>query len=232
MTKLQAPILYSDRFGCDPKQQQTGNRPVGIAVAFAGSILAHVEDAASAAGRAQAKQFGQEVAAEPCKALEEGGCSSKGRRSIVGPGIQTTASAEHAASRRRHSRLQLWDSGRCDCRGVADEAVRCGARRTLSFACAVVAASLLSALILTSMWFDLAWRSERSLALFIPQNTMQTGLWAGLAIIVLYNSAQTARIRQGVKQAQMNRVQIERGVLEARLDAVRKQIDGPALFRE
>jgi hypothetical protein len=37
-----------------------------------GLILAHVEDAASAAGREQAKQFGQEVAAEACKALEEG----------------------------------------------------------------------------------------------------------------------------------------------------------------
>jgi len=36
-----------------------------------GLILAHVEDAASAAGRAQAQQFGQEVAAEARKALEE-----------------------------------------------------------------------------------------------------------------------------------------------------------------
>jgi hypothetical protein len=37
-----------------------------------GLILAHVEDAASAAGRAQAQQFGKEVAAEACKALEDG----------------------------------------------------------------------------------------------------------------------------------------------------------------
>jgi hypothetical protein len=37
-----------------------------------GLILVHVEDAASAAGRAQAQQFGQEVAAEARKALEEG----------------------------------------------------------------------------------------------------------------------------------------------------------------
>ena len=37
-----------------------------------GLILAHVEDAASAAGRAQAQQFGKEVAAEACKALEGG----------------------------------------------------------------------------------------------------------------------------------------------------------------
>jgi hypothetical protein len=37
-----------------------------------GLILAHVEDAASAAGRAQALQFGQAVAAEARKALEEG----------------------------------------------------------------------------------------------------------------------------------------------------------------
>jgi len=36
-----------------------------------GLILAHVEDAASAAGRAQALEFGQEVAAEARKALEE-----------------------------------------------------------------------------------------------------------------------------------------------------------------
>jgi len=37
-----------------------------------GLILAHVEDAASAAGREQALQFGQAVAAEARKALEEG----------------------------------------------------------------------------------------------------------------------------------------------------------------
>jgi hypothetical protein len=37
-----------------------------------GLILAHVEDAASAAGRAQAQQFGKEVAAEARKALEDG----------------------------------------------------------------------------------------------------------------------------------------------------------------
>jgi len=37
-----------------------------------GLILAHVEDAASAAGRAQALEFGQAVAAEARKALEEG----------------------------------------------------------------------------------------------------------------------------------------------------------------
>jgi len=36
-----------------------------------GLILAHVEDAASAAGRAQALEFGREVAAEARKALEE-----------------------------------------------------------------------------------------------------------------------------------------------------------------
>ena len=36
-----------------------------------GLILAHLEDAASAAGRAQAQQFGKEVAAEARKALEE-----------------------------------------------------------------------------------------------------------------------------------------------------------------
>jgi G3E family GTPase len=36
-----------------------------------GLILAHLEDAASAAGRAQAEQFGQQVAAEARKALDE-----------------------------------------------------------------------------------------------------------------------------------------------------------------
>ncbi len=42
-----------------------------------GLILAHVEDAASAAGRAQALQFGQEVAAEARKALEESSARAK-----------------------------------------------------------------------------------------------------------------------------------------------------------
>jgi hypothetical protein len=68
--------------------------------------------------------------------------------------------------------------------------------------------------------------------LFILETTMQTALWVSLALIVLVNSAQTALIRESVKQAQMKRVQMERRVLESRLDAVRSQIDGPALFRE
>jgi hypothetical protein len=42
-----------------------------------GLILAHLEDAASAAGRAQAQQFGQEVAAEARKALEESSARAK-----------------------------------------------------------------------------------------------------------------------------------------------------------
>jgi hypothetical protein len=116
--------------------------------------------------------------------------------------------------------------------GIAEEAVRCGARRIASFGIAVVAASLLSGLIYTFLSFDMTWRSQRSLALFVVENTMQTALWASLAIIVLYNSVQTARIRQVVKNAQMKRVRKERELLEARLDAVRKQVDGPALFQE
>jgi hypothetical protein len=44
------------------------------------SIYALIEDAASAATRAQAKQFGQEVAAEARKALEEGSARRITRR--------------------------------------------------------------------------------------------------------------------------------------------------------
>jgi hypothetical protein len=42
-----------------------------------GLILAHVEDAGSVAGRAQAQLFGQEVAAEARKALEESGARAR-----------------------------------------------------------------------------------------------------------------------------------------------------------
>jgi hypothetical protein len=115
---------------------------------------------------------------------------------------------------------------------IAEEAARRGARKVLSYAVAVLAASLMSALIFTSMWFDMAWRNERSVALFVLENTTEIALWASLALLVFYNNAQATRIREGVKQAQMNRVQIERGVLESRLAAARKQIDGPALFEE
>lgn len=116
--------------------------------------------------------------------------------------------------------------------GIAGEAVRRGASKGLSYGLAVLAASLLSALTFTFMWFDPAWRPERNIVLFVLELTMDTALWATLALIVLDNSAQTARIRRGVKEAQMRRVRIERAVLESRLDAARKQIDGPALFEE
>ncbi len=48
-----------------------------------GLILAHVEDAASAAGREQAKLFGQEVAAEACKALEEASARARGAAQLL-----------------------------------------------------------------------------------------------------------------------------------------------------
>lgn len=116
--------------------------------------------------------------------------------------------------------------------GIAAEAVRRGANKGLSYALAILAASLLSALTFTFMWFDMAWRTERNPALFVLEITMDTALWATLALVVLDNSAQTARIRQGVKEAQMKRVRMERAVLESRLEAARKQIDGPSLFEE
>ena len=116
--------------------------------------------------------------------------------------------------------------------GLAEEAIRRGAPKILSLAIAAIAPSFLSALIFTSLWFDMRWRTEHSVVLFILETTMQTALWVSLALIVLDNSAQTALIRESVKQAQMKRVQLERGALESRLDAVRSQIDGPALFQE
>lgn len=116
--------------------------------------------------------------------------------------------------------------------GLAEEAVRRGAPKTQSFAIAAIAPSLLSALIFTLRWFDVTWQREHSVVLFVLENTMQTALWAGLAIIVLNNRTQTALIRESVKLAQKKRVQMERGVLESRLDAERTKIDGPALFQE
>ena len=116
--------------------------------------------------------------------------------------------------------------------GLAEEAIRRGAPKILSFAIAAIAPSLVSALIFTLLWFDMSWRTERSVVLFTLEITMQSALWVSLALIVLDNGAQTALIRESVKQAQMKRVQLERGALESRLDAMRSQIDGPALFQE
>jgi hypothetical protein len=116
--------------------------------------------------------------------------------------------------------------------GLAEEATRRGAPKILSFAIAAIAPSLVSALIFTLLWFDMSWRTEHSVVLFFLATTMETALWVSLALIVLDNSAQTALIRESVKQVQMKRVQMERGVLESRLDAARSQIDGPALFQE
>jgi hypothetical protein len=115
---------------------------------------------------------------------------------------------------------------------LAEDAIRRGAPKILSLAIAAVAPSLVSALIFTLLWFDMSWRAEHSVVLYIAEMTMQTALWVSLALIVLDNRAQTALIRESVKQAQMKRVQMERSVLESRLDAVRSQIDGPALFQE
>ena len=88
-----------------------------------GLILAHVEDAASAAGRAQAQQFGKEVAAEASQGARGRGCSSKQRGPIVATSLSAVAPAEYAARSGHHGRLQLWHLGRRDCRSVALSAV-------------------------------------------------------------------------------------------------------------
>ncbi len=62
-----------------------------------GLILAHVEDAASAAGREQAKQFGQEVAAEACKALEDSSARARGAAQLL---------RQATSEMRRHSLLR------------------------------------------------------------------------------------------------------------------------------
>lgn len=115
---------------------------------------------------------------------------------------------------------------------IAEEAVRRGARRPLSFTVAVLTSSLLSSLLFTAMWFDPAWIVERSKTLFVLENSIETILWASLAIIVFYNMEQTSRVREVLTQTQMKRVQIERRVLESRLETARKQIDAPTLFEE
>jgi hypothetical protein len=115
---------------------------------------------------------------------------------------------------------------------IAEESVRRGAQRPLSFTVAVLATSLLSSLLFTAMWFDTAWATERSKVLFVLENSIEIALWAGLAIIVFYNIEQTSRIREGLKQTQMKRLRVERRMLDSRLDAARKQIDAPTLFEE
>jgi hypothetical protein len=115
---------------------------------------------------------------------------------------------------------------------LAEEANRRGARKLLSFGVGLTATSLLSSLLFTAMWFDTAWAAERSRTLFVVENSIEMLLWASLATIVFYNIQQTGRIREGLRQAQRKKLLIERGVLDSRLEAARKQIDAPALFEE
>jgi hypothetical protein len=115
---------------------------------------------------------------------------------------------------------------------IAEETVRRGAHRLLSFVVALLAASLLSSLLFTALWFDTAWAAERSRSLFVVENAIEILLWASLATIVFYNIEQTGQIREGLKQTQMKQLLIERRVLDSRLEAARKQIDAPTLFEE
>ena len=114
----------------------------------------------------------------------------------------------------------------------AEEAVRRGMRVRVAFPVALVCASVLGSLIWTMLWFDLSWRRERSVVLFVVENTTQLGRWGALGMFVYCNRVSAERVLQHVRQAQMKRVRVERDLIRARLEAARAQIDAPALFAE
>jgi hypothetical protein len=114
----------------------------------------------------------------------------------------------------------------------AEEGIRRGARPLMAYAIGLILASLCGAVLFTSLWFEWEWRRERSLVLFILENAVELAVWGALAVFVYYNRMQVARMRAGVRDAQMKRVQLEQSLVESRLEATRAQIDAPALFAE
>jgi hypothetical protein len=114
----------------------------------------------------------------------------------------------------------------------ADQWVRRGARPFVAFSLALIPACLLGGFIQTELWFDLAWRRERNIYLFLVENASEVGIWGALAMLVYFNRTKAERMLRGVRQTQLNCVRIERGLIDSRLEAARTQIDAPTLFAE
>jgi hypothetical protein len=123
---------------------------------------------------------------------------------------------------------------------AADEAVRRGMRARFAYSLALLAASFGTAV---GQWYIRGWFNfytamdqpgvalavRRTMIIFVAVDVL---IFGGLAILVYFNRRSAQQILDGVRGAELKRVQIEQRLTDSRLAAARSQIDPSLLFGE
>jgi hypothetical protein len=116
----------------------------------------------------------------------------------------------------------------------ADEAVARGARRWPAYGAAFLVAILVSAA--TVLWQARSWgvlpqaTPLQGELIFMAQVALDVGFISGLAVLAYANRRAANQILQRVHDAELQRVQLERRLIESRLATAEAQVDPQMLF--
>lgn len=121
---------------------------------------------------------------------------------------------------------------------AGNEAVRRGARAWIAYTAALLTASIVTAV---SQWYVRGWfhlftvinrpgvpvRVQYTMMIFVACDVLMFG---GFVMLAYVNRRSAQRILEGVRSAELRRVQIEQRLTESRLASARAQIDPNILF--
>jgi hypothetical protein len=121
---------------------------------------------------------------------------------------------------------------------AGNEAVRRGSSAWFAYTAALLTASVVTAL---GQWYIRGWfhlytvvnrpgvpaRVQYTMIIFVACDVLMFG---GFAMLAYVNRRSAQRILEGVRSAELKRVQIERRLMESRLGTARAQIDPQILF--
>jgi hypothetical protein len=120
----------------------------------------------------------------------------------------------------------------------ADEAVRYGVRKTPAYWMALLTASAATGAVrwYTNLWLGLTPSGDPATHTLVQLTQMgftalDVMLYGGSAALVYLNRRAAAQALEGVRAAELRRVQIERRVIESRLATVRARVDPRTLLK-
>ena len=118
---------------------------------------------------------------------------------------------------------------------AADEAMRRGARLGRVYLIALVSASSATAIIQWCLraWLELDYSPSSGIPLVrLVLVALDTALLGGLALLAYLNRQSAERMLAGVRSAELERIQVERHLLDSRLATTQAQVDPDSLLRQ
>jgi hypothetical protein len=114
----------------------------------------------------------------------------------------------------------------------ADEAVSRGARPARAYPVALLIASIITAV---TQWYGRLWFGPSGMpidaqGIRLVLAGLDVGLLGGLAMLAYVNRRIADQILEGVREAELRRVRLERQLIESRLAAAEAQVDPQTLF--